>query len=112
MVGRQLDLVVLLQLGQHRKLIVGRVATQLKEKAVSGQQRFDQRSEDALAVRAVGDYQHATAVMCARIVMDVQLVTILAKWLRGPLARCSLQVLVDRLGHLKHVQFLAAEDWL
>ena len=28
------------------------------------------------------------------------------------MTRCSLQVLVDRLGHLKHVQFLTAKNRL
>ena len=29
-----------------------------------------------------------------------------------PLSSPLFQALVDRLGHLKHIQFLAAKDWL
>jgi hypothetical protein len=62
LVGPQRDALVLLQLGQRRELVVGRVAVPVERKGCLAEKRLDQWLEDALAVRTVGHHQHAVAV--------------------------------------------------
>jgi hypothetical protein len=55
----QRNLLVLLQLGRRWQFVVGRVALPFKWEAGLAEQCFDERLEDALSVRAVGEDEDA-----------------------------------------------------